>query len=116
MPPFHKLFAALALVFALGGCDHFLAPEAPAEASGPIATGFARIRIENTGDVTVRETWYASCLGGQDVLKVRRRIAPGESTQQDVRAGCVRLTLYPDAGAFYITVVANEGEVTVVQL
>lgn len=116
MLPLRQFLTAVAVVLALGACEHFLPPEVPSEATGPIAPGFARIRIENTGSLVVRETWYSACIGGTDVLKVRRRIDPGESTQQDVRAGCVRVTLYPESGAFYLTVQAPEGEVTIVEI
>jgi hypothetical protein len=103
-----------ALIVLLSGCEHFAPYKTIPEATGPIATGAARIRIENGSAVTITETWYAACLGGESPLKVPRTIRPGEATQQDVAAGCTRLTLYFSAGVYRVTVTAPEGEVTTV--
>lgn len=109
------VLGGLALLF-VSGCEHFAPYEAIPEATGPIPEDKARVRIENHGTYTILETWYASCLGGNGVLKVPRTIRPGESTQQDVAPGCVRVTMYPRTGALQATVSAPAGEVTVVTL
>lgn len=106
-----------ALLLPLFGCEHFTPYKTIPEATGPIAAGAARVRVQNNSAVTITETWYAPCLAdGEPPLKVPRTIRPGESTQQDVAAGCVRLTLYYSAGAYRLTVTAPEGEVTTVTI
>ena len=108
---------SLLLILPLFGCEHFTPYRTIPEATGPIAPGAARVRVHNNSTVTITETWYAPCLGnGEPPLKVPRTIRPGESTQQDVAAGCVRLTLYHAAGAYLVTVNAPAGEVTTVTI
>lgn len=111
-----RRLALAILVIAAAGCDHFSPVEPIAESTGPIPTGMARVRLENSGTFTILETWYTPCLGGAEPLKVRRRVEPGGSSQQDVAAGCVRLTLYPEGSPFYVTVIAPQGEVTTVTI
>lgn len=102
----------LALVSA---CEHFTEPQAPPQASGPIPAGAGRIRVENTLSAPIFETWYAPCVGNDQPLKVRRTIRQGESTLQDVAAGCTRVTVYRDRGATTFAVDAEEGVVTTVR-
>jgi hypothetical protein len=116
MPKRIRLLVALFTLLVSSGCEHFAPYEAVPEATGPIPEGMARVRIENGGSYTILETWYSSCLGGNGILKVPRTIRPGESTQQDVTAGCVRVMMYPRTGVLQATVTAPAGEVTVVAL
>lgn len=107
----------VALLLPAFGCEHFTPYRTIPEATGPIAAGAARVRVQNNSTVTITETWYAPCLaGGEPPLKVPRTIRPGQSTQQDVTAGCIRLTLYHSGGAFNVTVTAPEGAVTTVTI
>lgn len=107
----------LALLSPLIGCEHFAPYKTIPQSTGPIAAGDARVRVQNSSTVTITETWYSPCLaGGEPPLKVPRTIRPGESTQQDVPAGCTRLTLYHAGGAYLVTVTAPEGEVTTVTI
>lgn len=116
MPKRARLLVALLTLVAASGCEHFAPYKAIPEATGPIPEGMARVRIENGGSQTILETWYSSCLGGMGILKVPRTIRPGDSTQQDVTAGCVRVMMYPRAGVLQATITAPAGEVTVVRI
>ncbi len=109
------LLVLVLLLAPVAACEHFTDPEAPPQASGPIPAGAGRIRVENTLSAPIVETWYAPCLGNVVPLKVRRTIRQGESTLQDVTAGCTRVTMYRDGGAVTVSVSAEEGVITTVR-